>query len=1073
MIEHILKIAIHYRYLVVMLIAAVALCGAYSLFHLPIDAVPDITNNQVQINTSVDGLSPIEMEKQVTFVIESALAGIPGLESTRSLTRNGFSQVTAIFHDTVNIYFARQQINERLSEAHEDLPPGTEPRMGPISTGLGEIYMWSVEYDTTGPLVKPGQAGWQPDGSYLTPEGDSLVTETEKESYLRTVQDWIIRPQMKVIPGVAGIDAIGGYVRQYHIEPDIRKMLALGITYSQIIQALEKNNQTTGAGYIENGGEALLVNGNGRLASMEQIGSIAVKTHNGMPIYIRDIASIGIGKETRTGSSSKNGDEVVIGTAMMLIGANSRTVSLAVADKLEEINKSLPQGIRTKTLVNRTKLVDSTIKTVIKNLSEGAALVILVLFLLLGNMRAALVTALVIPLAMLMTAIGMLGTKISGNLMSLGAIDFGLIVDGAVIIAENCLRHLAEKQNLSGRPLTLSERLTEVMNASKEMIQPSVFGQAIIITVYLPLLVLSGTEGKTFEPMALTVIFALVAAFILSLTFIPAMIAIFVSTTIKEKENRFISILKSQYEPVILNSLKNPFLVVGGACILLAGSFYLFSTLGQEFVPTLDEQDIAVQATRIPSMSLAQATQMQLQVEKTLLQFPEVSYVFSKTGTAEKATDPMPPHASDTFVILKSKDKWPNPGLAKDALIEKMETALQTLPGNLFDFTQPIEMRFNELIAGVKSDVAIKLYGDDFEVMQKTAQEIASALQNVRGAADIKVDQTEGLPSLDVAINRKALNRYGLTISDVLDVVGTAIGGTKVGHLFEGDRRFDIVIRLPDSVRQDITALNYLPIPLPHQEKYSSIPLNEVAELNISEGLNEISRQNGKRLVTVQTNVRGNDLGTFIFEAKKKIKETVTIPPGSWIDWGGQFENLMAARERLLIVVPICFIVIFLLLFGAFNSFSQALLVFSGIPLALTGGIVALWLRDIPFSITAAVGFIALSGIAILNGLVLVTYIDQLIKNGVPLENAIVKGALTRFRPVIVTALVASLGFLPMALATGTGAEVQKPLATVVIGGLISSTILTLVVLPALYQMAFSSRRLLGATVAKNAQVRT
>ena len=1068
MIERILKLAIDHRYFVVLLTIAIAAFGIYSLKNLPIDAVPDITNNQVQINTSVDGLSPTEVEKQVTFVIESSLAGIPGLESTRSISRSGFSQVTAIFDDKVNIYFARQQINERLNEAREIMPGGADPQMGPISTGLGEIYMWSVEFDEPHIVVHNGSPGFQKDDSYVTPEGHILKTDVEKASYLRTVQDWIIKPQMKGTHGVAGIDSIGGYVRQYHIEPNITKMLSLGLTFSDLVEAVKKNNLSVGAGYIEQGGEALLVKGDGRLESPDQIGSIVVTTRDGVPIYLRDLANVGIGKEMRTGSSSKNGHEVVIGTAMMLIGANSRTVSLAVAEKLSEINKSLPPGIIAKTIVNRTKLVDSTIHTVVKNLSEGAILVIAVLFLFLGNIRAALVTALVIPLSMLMTAIGMVETKISGNLMSLGAIDFGLIVDGAVIIAENCLRHFSEKQRSLGRKLNLSERITEVMTASKEMIQPSVFGQGIIITVYLPLLVLSGVEGKTFEPMALTVIFALIAAFILSMTFVPAMMALCITGKVEEKENKMIHYAKTGYAPLVEKSLKHPWLTIAAACVLVIGSFSLFYTLGEEFVPTLDEKDIAVQSTRTPSTSLTQATKMQIQVEKTLLKLPEVSFVFSKTGTAEKATDPMPPHASDTFVILKPKEEWPDPELSKADLIEKMDTELQKLPGNAFDFTQPIEMRFNELIAGVKSDVAIRVYGDNFEIMQKTASDIASVLKKIEGAADIKVDQTDGLPTLDVVINRKAINRYGLNVNDVLEIVSTAIGGEKAGYLMEGDRRFDIIVKLPDSLRQDYVALGNIPVPLPKSNsdslKTPYIPLKEVADLKVSEGINEISRRNGKRLITVQANVRGTDIGTFVTKAKQKIKEEATIPPGYWIDWGGQFENLISARERLMIVVPACFALIFLLLFAAFNSFRHALLVFSGVPLALTGGIIALWMRDMPFSITAAVGFIALSGIAVLNGLVMVTYINQLMARGIGLEPAILQGALTRLRPVLVTALVASLGFVPMALATTAGAEVQKPLATVVIGGLISSTLLTLLVLPALYKLFAFRKEKVSAT---------
>lgn len=1063
MIEKILKFSIHNRFLIVILTALAAGYGIYSLKHLSVDAVPDITNNQVQINIVAAGLSPFEIEKQVTFPIENALAGTPGLESTRSLSRNGFSQVTAIFHDNVNVYFARQQINERLAEAKEFLPHGAEPKMGPISTGLGEIYMWTVEYEHPngiGANVKDGVPGWQSSGAYLTPEGQKLTTDAEKLSYLRTVQEWIIKPQLKGITGLAGVDAIGGYVRQYHVEPDPAKLADHGLSFADLLQALDKNNLSAGAGYIEQNSETYLVKADGRIENPDQIGDIVIAMRNGVPIHIRDVAEIAIGKELRTGSATENGNEVVIGTAMMLIGGNSRTVSQAVDNRMQEIVQTLPPDIKAKTILDRTKLVDATIHTVVKNLSEGALLVIAVLFLMLGNFRAACITALVIPLSMLITSIGMVQAKISGNLMSLGALDFGLIVDGAVIIAENCMRKLSERQSALGRQLNLSERLEEVMASSTEMIKPTVFGQAIILMVYLPLLTFSGVEGKMFEPMALTVIFALLAAFVLSLTFTPAMLAICISNKVSEHENWLVAKAKAIYRPMLERSLRHPIRVVGSACAILLASLYLFTHLGQEFVPTLDEQDIALHAIRIPSTSLTQSTAMQREVEKTIKTFPEVAFAFSKTGTAEMASDPMPPNVSDTFVMLKPRDQWPDPSLTKLALIEKMETAIRLLPGNNYEFTQPIEMRFNELIAGVRSDVAVKVYGDDFDVMQKKAQQIANVLSSIPGAADVKVAQTDGLPVLEIKIDRDAAKRIGVNISDVLDVVSIAVGGGKAGVLLEGDRRYDLFVRLPERLRQDPDALANLPIPLPGaNDKTRFIPLREVAKLELTEGLNEISRENGKRVVITQANVRGSDLGTFVSTAKQKIASQVKIPPGYWIEWGGQFENLVSAREHLMLVVPLCFLLILLLLFSALQSMKLSLIVFSGVPLALTGGIAALWLRDIPFSISAAVGFIALSGIAVLNGLVMLTYINQLIMRGVGLHDAIETGAFTRLRPVLMTALVASLGFIPMALATGTGAEVQKPLATVVIGGLISSTFLTLFVLPALCQLLLAPRQ--------------
>jgi len=1065
MIERILRFSLHYPFGILIVTLIIAAYGVFSFTRLPIDAVPDITNNQVQINTVLAGLSPLQVEKQVTYVIETALAGIPGLQMTRSLSRNGFSQVTAIFDDDVNIYFARQQINERLSEVKENLPEGSEPRMGPISTGLGEIYMWTVDFKHPGgkgAKIEEGLPGWQSDGSYLTPEGHSLKTDVEKASYLRTVQDWIVRPQLKGVQGLAGVDSIGGYVRQYHIEPNIERMIALGLSFDEIIQAVRKNNISIGPGYIEKRGEALLVKSDERLDTPRQIETIVVATREGIPIRVRDIADVGIGKEMRTGSASRNGHEAVVGTALMLIGANSRTVAQAVDKKLQEINKTLPADIEAKPVINRTKLVNATIQTVAKNLGEGAILVIAILFAFLGYFRAALITALVIPLSMLMTAIGMVHSKISGNLMSLGAIDFGLIVDGAVIITENCLRRLAQKQHEMSRDLDFQERMQEVMIASKEMIQPTVFGQAIIITVYFPILALSGVEGKMFHPMAMTVIFALISAFILSLTFVPAMIAVFVKGHLKEKENILVRGAKRIYEPLIRSTLKFPWLAIGASTLAVIASLLLFSRLGEEFIPTLDEKDIAMHAMRIPSTSLTQSTEMQLEIENTLIKLPEVAFVYSKTGTAEMASDPMPPNVSDTFIILNPREKWPNQDLSKEELIKKVEEAVTKLTGNNYEFTQPIEMRFNELISGVRSDLAVKIYGDDFNLMQRSANEIASILKSIPGAADVKIAQTSGLPVLDVKIDREAASRLGLNVSDALEVVAIAMGGGKAGQLFEGDRRFDLIVKLPDSLREDSVTLSNLPIPLPAGEgdkkaHFPYVPLSEIATLVVSEGLNEIRRENGKRFISVQANIRGTDLGSFVEQAKAQIEKKVKIPDGYWLDWGGQFENLISARNRLMIVVPICFGLIFLLLYSAFNSVRYALLVFTGVPLALTGGILALWLRSLPFSISAAVGFIALSGIAVLNGLVLITYINQLRKEGMETEEAITTGALTRLRPVLMTALVAALGFVPMALATGTGAEVQKPLATVVIGGLISATLLTLLVLPSLYK-TFASR---------------
>lgn len=1112
MLERILQFSVRNRWLVVLLTVAAAALGVYSLSRLPIDAVPDITNNQVQINTVFPALSPFEIEKQVTFPVETALAGIPGLQYTRSLSRNGFSQVVAIFKDDVDLYFARQQVLERLNEARESLPEGADPKMGAITTGLGEVYVWTVEFahpNGKGATVVDGQPGWQSDGSYLTPEGRRLRSDLEFASYLREVQDWIIRPQVKGVGGVAGVDAIGGFVKQYHVQPDPMKLVSYGLTFAEVIEALERNNVSTGAGYIEHKGESYLVRAAGRIRNEQEIANIVVDVQGGTPIYVRDVAAVQVGEELRTGSAGHDGKEVVAGTAMMLIGANSRTVADDVDIKMREVNKTLPPDVMAKTVLNRKQLVDATIGTVEKNLAEGAILVIVILFLLLGNMRAAFITALAIPLSMLLTATGMVQGKISGNLMSLGAIDFGLIVDGAVIIVENCLRKLAERQHHLGRKLTLPERLEEVIAASKEMVKPSAFGQAIIITVYIPILALTGVEGKMFKPMALTVIFALASAFVLSLTFVPAMVAIGMWGKVKEQENWLIRLAKRVYEPALRVAVRGRWMVVPLAILAFAGSLLLFMQLGQEFAPTLDEGNIAVQAIRIPSTSLTQSTRMQFEVERILSRFPEAAFVYSKTGTAEMAADPMGPNISDTFVILKPREQWRSereldeaiekrekelasvvkehekeeheegearPASGHKAKLQRlMELEMALLPGNKYEWTQPIQMRFNELIAGVRGDVAVKLYGDEFEQLVPTAEAIARVIQSVPGAADVKVEQVAGLPVMNVETDRAAIARYGLNMADVQDVVSAAIGGREAGQVFEGDRRFDLIVRLPDEVRRDIAALENLPIPLPRREESGQgaesatlptltggagsesrpgfIPLSSIANVSITEGTNQISRENGKRRVVVQANVRGRDIGSFVVEAQRKIAEQVKVPAGYWLSWGGQFENMIAARQRLMIVVPVCFFLIFLLLFSMFGSVKYAVMVFTGVPLALTGGIASLWLRDMPFSISAAVGFIALSGVAVLNGVVMLTFINQLHAEGASVDDAIMKGSMTRLRPVLMTALVAALGFVPMALATGTGAEVQKPLATVVIGGILSSTLLTLFVLPALYRL--------------------
>jgi cobalt-zinc-cadmium resistance protein CzcA len=1044
MISRVLALSIQHRWVVVLLSLGAVALGLWSLIRLPIDAVPDITNKQVQVNTTAPALSPIEIEKQVTFRIETALAGIPGLDGTRSISRNGFSQVTAVFSEKTDIYFARQQVGERLLELRPNLPRGVEPKMGPISTGLGEIYMWSIGF-------APTSAGA---GAYVTPEGERLNTEVERGAYLRTVQDWIVRPQVKSVVGVAGVDSIGGYVKQYQVQPDPSRLISLGLSFGDVARAIEANNVSRGASVIERNGEGIAVRTGGRLENLTDIGNVVVSTRGSVPVRVRDVAQVAIGGDIRTGSASANGHEVVVGTALMLIGSNSRTVAAAVDARIEQVRRTLPAGIEIQTVLNRTQLVDATVMTVATNLGEGALLVILVLFLLLGNFRAALITALVIPVAMLMTATGMLQGRISANLMSLGALDFGLIVDGAVIIAENALRHLAERQAASRRSLSISERLQTVQAAAKEMIGPSSYGQAIIIIVYVPLLTFGGVEGKMFEPMALTVILALGAAFVLSLTLVPALLAILMTGRVSEGDNWIIRRLKTSYAPLLKRTIKHPLPAIAGAAFLFALALLVFFRLGQEFIPTLDEKNVAMHALRIPGTGLAQSQAMQIDVEKAVSALPQVAFVFSKTGTAEIASDPMPPNAADTFIIFKSREQWPDPDLTKDALLEQIEAAVHELPGNNYEFTQPIQMRFNELLAGVRGDVAVKVFGDEFEPLLRAADQVAGILRATRGARDVKVEQASGLSILDISVDKAEIARRGLSLAAVQEVIGAAIGGRDAGVVFEGDRHFEIVVRLPETIRNDLDALKSLPVSLPTTGAVSlTVPLGQVAAFTLGEGPNQVSREGGKRRVVVTANVRDRDIASVVNEARAQIASHVKLPAGYWMTWGGQFENLEAARRRLSVVVPACFLVIFLLLTSALGSARDALLVFSAVPLALTGGVLALWLRGMPFSVSAAVGFIALSGIAVLNGLVMLTFVKQLMAQGLEKLDAIHEGALTRLRPVAMTALVASLGFVPMALATGTGAEVQKPIATVVIGGLISATLLTLFVLPALYAL--------------------
>ncbi len=1033
MLARIIHLSIRQRWLVLAIVAALAALGAWSFTRLPIDAVPDITNVQVQINTEAPGFSPLEAEQRITYLIETAVSGLPDIEYTRSISRYGLSQVTVVFEDGTDIYFARQLVNERLQGVRGQLPAGVEPEMGPTATGLGEIFMYTVE-------TKRGAR--KPDGTLWN------------AADLRTLQDFVIRPQLRTVPGVTEINTIGGYERQYEVAPNMQRLASLGLTTGDLVRALEGNNANVGAGFADRNGEQVLIRVPGQAAGITDLAQIIVANRDGVPIRVADVADVTQSSALRTGAATEDGREIVLGTIFMLIGENSREVSTAVLERLEQVSETLPPGVIAHPVYNRTTLVEKTIGTVQENLLEGALLVIAVLFLLLGNIRAALITAAVIPLSMLLTFTGMAAGRVSANLMSLGALDFGLIVDGAVIIVENCLRRMGEAQHRLGRLLDREERFGIVSDASAEVIRPSIFGVVIIAVVYLPILALSGIEGKMFHPMAITVVIALTMALLLSLTFVPAAIATFVTGKVEEKENRFMRGARRVYAPMLDWSLRHGRVVVLGALALVALAAFGASRLGSEFIPQLDEGDITLHALRIPGTSLTQAVDMQMTLERRLRQFPEVERVFSKIGTADVANDPMPPSVADTYVMLRPRNRWPDPRKPRDVLVAEMSEAVEAVPGNNYEFTQPVQMRMNELISGVRSDVAVKLYGEDLDRLMEAGAAIEDILGGVAGAEDVKLEQVTGLPVLSVTPRRNALAVYGVNVADVQEVVSTALAGRTAGQIIEGDRRFNVVVRLPEVMRNNLDTLRALPVPRPTSGAGPAyVPLGELADVELTVGPNQISREQGKRRAVITANVRGRDLGSFIEEARSSIAAEVDLPEGYWVEYGGTFEQLEAARGRLVLVVPLALLLIFGLLYMLFGSVRDSLLVFSGVPLALTGGVAALLLRGMPLSITAFVGFIALSGVAVLNGVVLLSFVRTMIQQGHSLAESVREGALARLRPVLMTALVASLGFVPMAINVGPGSEVQRPLATVVIGGVISSTMLTLLVLPVLYRM--------------------
>jgi len=1037
MMNRLIAFSVKKRWLIIITTFLIAGLGLYNAYKLPIDAVPDITNIQVQINSQAEGYSPLESEQRITYVVENAMAGIPKMDYTRSLSRYGLSQVTVIFEEGTDIYWARQQISERLGGISGDLPEGIKPELGPIASGLGEIFTYSI-------YAKEGAR---------KSNGESYNSED-----LRTIQDWIIRPQLVKVAGITEINSIGGFEREYQVTPIPGKLLAYKVTIKDLVVALENNNQNVGAGYIERNGEQWLVRSPGQLQTTDEIANTVVVKRDDAPVRIKDVAIVQLGKQLRTGAATQNGKETVLGTAFMLIGENSRTVSKAVADKLVQVNLSLPDGVVAEAAYNRTTLVDKTIATVEKNLLEGALLVIVVLFALLGNFRAALITAMVIPLSMLFAITGMAANKVSGNLMSLGAIDFGIIVDGAVIVVENALRRLGLAQKKLGRNLCLTERLQEVTQSTAEVFRPAVFGVLIIILVYVPILVLSGVEGKMFQPMAFTVIAALLGALLFSITFVPAAVAIFVRGKVSENENWIMTTARRAYQPLLSFTLKWPLSVILTAAIIVGLSGYQASKLGTEFLPQLDEHDIALHALRIPGTGLEQAVSMQIQLGEVIREFDEIERVFARIGTPEVATDPMPPSVADTILILKPREQWKNPQKTKQEFVAELREAVEAVPGNKYEFTQPIEMRFNELIAGVRSDVAVRIYGDDLDVLAKYGEKTTQLLARVKGAEDIRVEQMKGLPMLSIEPQRDHMALLGLSVSELQFAIQAAISGIQTGLIYEGDRRFRLVVRMDESVRKAPQSLAQIPIALSRDKspELSYVPLGEIATINEIEGPNQINRQNGKRNIVATANVVGRDLGSFIKETQGLMNSELNLPSGYWIEYGGTFEQLESASKRLSIVVPITLILIFGLLFSAFGSFRDSLIIFTGIPLALTGGIIALTFRDMSLSISAAVGFIALSGVSVLNGVVMLSFIGEIRENGTELLQAIRHGASQRLRPILMTALVASLGFVPMAFNSGAGAEVQRPLATVVIGGIISSTLLSLLILPALYKLVYS-----------------
>jgi cobalt-zinc-cadmium resistance protein CzcA len=1018
MIRALIEFSLRQRLLILALTLLLAGAGVYAFTSLPIDAFPDLTNNQVNIVTEARGMAAAEVEQIITYPIESAMMGIRGAEEVRSISKFGLSIITIVFSDSVDTYFARQMVSERLQEAKTRIPEGMQPTLGPVATAFGEIYQYVIE----------GK--------------DHSAME------LKTLHDWMIKPQLRSVPGVNEINSWGGFIQQYHVLVEPERLIAYNLTLRDVYHALSMSNSNFGGSYIERGSEGYTVRGLGRFdgeQAEEQIRQVVIKSSAGAPVLVKDVATVEVGPAVRQGAVTKDGmGEVVSGMVIMSKGENSKAVIERVSDRVSKIEKTLPAGVKLTPFYQQTTLVDRTIRTVATNLIEGGLLVIVVLFLFLYNIRASLIVASVIPLSMLVAFIGMKAFGISANLMSLGAVDFGLMVDGAVVMIENFISRLNEEG-----VKTREEAVRIVRGSAVEVARPIAFGVLIIIAVYLPIFALQGLEARMFRPMALTVCCALVGALVLTMTFAPAIASLALKPHHHEGHERILTALQNRYRGLLSKLMRNRWLTIGVALIVVSIAIGSIKFLGTEFMPQLDEGALLIETRRLPSISLTQSVEIAAMVEKVVRDFPEVETVVTKIGRPDLATEAMGVYQGDVYVILKPKEQWTTVR-TKEELIEKLDDKLKDVPGVAYNFTQPLAMRLDEVISGVKADVAVKLFGDDPATMEREARKIEGILGRVRGVADLQTEALGGAGELQIAVNRAEMARYGLRVEDVKELIETAIGGGVTTEVIDGRKRFDVVVRLPEARRKEIETIRALLVPAPGGER---VTLGQVADIRTTEGPEVINREDAQRRIVIQSNVRGRDIGSFVDEAQALIEREIRLPAGYYITWGGEFENTQRAMKRLYIVVPLALLLIFLLLYSTFNSLRYAALIIANVPFALVGGIAAVWMRGFNLSLSTAVGFIALFGVAVLNGVVMVSHINSLRMKESKLREAILEGAVARLRPVLMTALVASLGFVPMALSTAPGAEVQRPLATVVIGGLITSTLLTLFVLPTLYEL--------------------